>query len=224
MADRNEKKRKEYADRARKSIQQKTERIHAQEEKRKEERRQGRKPKYTSSKAFAYKLAEYFVKCNRTIIDEAKSKTEPYTLTGIQIALGLAGSSYQSYKHGEKNYIIDEHTVFTGNKWIEKNIKEEEKAFIYDCQQDEDIQAYFQLIYDETDISAIYFDCLLEKARQIVAEQAEQRLYINGRVADIFTMKSKHGWQEENRTVHRLEIATDEQAKKALEDLRLLDD
>ena len=224
MADRNEKKRKEYADRARKSIQQKTERIHAQEEKRKEERRQGRKPKYTSSKAFAYKLAEYFVKCNRTVIDEAKSKTEPYTLTGIQIALGLAGSSYQSYKRGEKNYIIDEHTAFTGDKWIEKNIKEDEKAFIYDCEQDTDIQAYFQLIYDETDISAIYFDSLLEKARQIVAEQAEQRLYINGRVADIFTMKAKHGWQEENRTVHRLEIATEDQARKALEDLRLLDD
>lgn len=205
------------------SVKEKTARIHANDRAR-AEKRQGRKPKYTSSKAFAYKLSEYMLKCDRTIIDTEKNKTEPYTLTGLSLAVGLNGSPLQSYIKGEKNYIVDEHTEYRNGHYIETNISDSEKIYLYECDQVPELKPYMDMLYDDTDINAICFNSIYERARLLVQQQAEQRLYINGRVADIFTMKSKHGWTDEVRTVHRLEIATDEQAKKALEDLRLLDD
>ena len=71
---------------------------------------------------------------------------------------------------------------------------------------------------------AMHFSDIAKKARQIVEEQAEQRLYIKGRVADIFTMKSQYKWQEEQTTRHVVQIASPEDAKQALEALKLLDE
>lgn len=188
-------------------------------------KRQGKKLKYDSSKLFAYKLADYFNRCDHTIIDPEKNKTEPYTLTGLSLALGLYGSSLMKYTKGDHDKNIVENTMQSDTGvYIEKNLQDTTKTLLYDYNARGDLQPYMDYLYDNTDINAILYSNIYEKARLLVQQQAEQRLYINGRVADIFTMKAKHGWQEENRTVHRLEIATDEQARKALEDLRLLDD
>lgn len=215
---------KKRAAKAAASIKEKTARLHDQDEQKHQERRQGRKPKYTSSKCFAYMLANYFAKCDNTIIDPEKSKTEPYTLTGLQLAVGVAGSGYQRYKNGEANYIVDEHTTYNGSNWIEINISDREKALLYEFEKDQALQPYFNYLYDSTDITAIYFSSIYQKARLLVQDQAEKRLYINGRVADIFTLKSKYGWQEEQTTRHVVQIASPEDAKQALEALKLLDD
>lgn len=169
-------------------------------------------------------LANYFAKCDNTIIDQEKNKTEPYTLTGLQLAVGVAGSGYQRYKNGEANHIVDEHTTFNGSNWIEINISDREKALLYEFEKDQALQPYFNYLYDSTDIIAIYFSSIYQKARLLVQDQAEKRLYINGRVADIFTLKSKYGWQEEQTTRHVVQIATPEDARQALEALKLLDD
>lgn len=188
-------------------------------------KRQGKKLKYDSSKLFAYKLAEYFLKCDNTVIDPEKNKTEPYTLTGLSLALGLYGSSLCKYTKGEHDKNIVENTTLSDTGvYIEKNLQDITKTQLYDYNARPELIPYMEYLYDNTDLNAILYSNIYGKARLLVQQQAEQRLYINGRVADIFTMKSKHGWTDEVRTVHRLEIATDEQAKKALEDLRLLDD
>ena len=188
-------------------------------------KRQGKKLKYDSSKLFAYKLADYFYKCDNTVIDPEKNKTEPYTLTGLSLALGLYGSSLCKYTKGEHDKNIVENTTLSDTGvYIEKNLQDITKTQLYDYDARPELVPYMNYLYDNTDLNAILYSNIYGKARLLVQQQAEQRLYINGRVADIFTMKSKHGWTDEVRTVHRLEIATDEQAKKALEDLRLLDD
>ena len=69
----------------------------------------------------------------------------------------------------------------------------------------------------------IIYSTVYQKARTAVQQQAELRLYLRGSVADIFTLKSKYGWQEENKTVHRVEIATSEDARQALEELKLIE-
>ena len=187
--------------------------------------RQGKKLKYDSSKLFAYKIAEYFYNCDATIIDPEKNKTEPYTLTGIQKAIGLWGSSFQNYIHGEHDKNITEHTrETTDGIYIECNLQDITKSQLYDYDMRADLIPYMAFLYDNTDINAILYSTIYQKARLMVQEQAEKRLYIRGSVADIFTLKSKYGWQEQNTTVHRLEIATPEQAKKALQELDLLSD
>ena len=187
--------------------------------------RQGKKLKYDSSKLFAYKIAEYFYNCDATIIDQEKNKTEPYTLTGIQKAIGLYGGSFQKYIHGEHDKNITEHVKETTDGiWIECNLQDTTKSQLYDYDNRADLIPYMNYLYDNTDMTAILYSTIYQKARLMVQEQAEKRLYIRGSVADIFTLKSKYGWQEQNTTVHRLEIATPEQARKALQELDLLNE
>ena len=185
--------------------------------------RQGKKLKYDSSKLFAYKIADYFNKCDNTIVDTEKNKTEPYTLTGIQKAIGLYGGAWQKYVHGEHDKSVAEHIKETTDGiYIECNLQDTTKSRLYDYETRADLTPYMQYLYDNTDINAILYSSIYQKARLMVQEQAEKRLYIRGSVADIFTLKSKYGWQEQNTTVHRLEIATPEQAKRALQELDLL--
>ncbi len=224
MTKRNEKNRPWDADRTEKisrTIKAKTARI-------KEERTQktqGRPPLYKSSKAYAYKLAVYFYNCDNNIIDAEKGKTEPYTLTGLELATGMTHGTAQRYKDGTYNHIVIDNTKRTEEGFYIEDISliyDKEKAFIYECEQNQDLLKYFNFLYDNGDIEQLYFSTIYEKARMLTENQAEKRLYIRGSVADIFTLKSKYGWQEQQTTVHRVEIATSEEAKQALEELKLL--
>ena len=186
--------------------------------------RQGKPLKYDSPKLFAYKIADYFSKCDNTIIDIEKNKTEPYTLTGIQKAVGMWGGSWLKYINGEHDKNVTEHVKETTDGiLIEYNLKDTTKCALFDYDNRADLSPYMNYLYDNTDLTAILYSNIYKKARLMVQEQAEKRLYIRGSVADIFTLKSKYGWQEQQTTVHRLEIATPEQAKRALEELQLLE-
>lgn len=209
-----------------KTIKDKTAQIHAERERKKERLTQGRPPKYKSARALAYKLAEYMHKCDNTIVDADKGKTEPYTLTGLQVAVGMDGGTYSRYEQGEHDHaIIDVVVQVTDGQIIEDNsrIYPQEVEYIRDCEQRDELRPYFDALYTPSQVvEEIYFSKVMQKARQLVQQQAELRLYMRGSVADIFTLKSKYGWQEEQTTVHRLEIATSEDARQALEELRLI--
>ena len=69
---------------------------------------------------------------------------------------------------------------------------------------------------------------MLEKSDLVLESQAESRLYTSSKVGDIFALKSLHGWRDDNGvggvnqigTVNQLVIATEEQARKAIELLK----
>ena len=187
-------------------------------------KRQGKPLKYDSSKLFAYKFADYMCKCDNTIIDPDKGKTEPYTLTGLQLATGLAGSSWLSYIDGTHDKHVPEHVKETQDGiFIECNLQDITKSQLFDYDNRPELKGYMDFLYDNTDIQGITYRNIYQKARTAVQQQAELRLYLRGSVADIFTLKSKYGWQEENKTVHRVEIATSEDARQALEELKLIE-
>lgn len=209
-----------------KNVQAIHEKQKAIDDKRKAKReRLGRPPVFLSSKALACSLAQYFYKCDNTIIDAEKGKTEPYTLTGIQLALGMDNKTYQRYKTGDQDARLVDIVRDTGNGLIEdvSQLPDNEKVLLCDVEHDPDVMQYVNRIYDNRTLEGIYYSTIIKKARQLVQQQAELRLYIRGSVADIFTLKSQYGWQEQNTTVHRVEIATSEDARAALEDLKMID-
>lgn len=225
MADKDINKRKEYGRKGAQIAAEKQKRKAAADRAHAEKiKKQGRPHKYTSGLCFAYKLALYFYQQDHTTDQDGRSL--PYTVTGMQLAVNCNGSGWQQYKTGERDHINDEHARYddTQHKYIEIDIYDHEKAFIYDCTLNRNLDAYICRLYNSGDYNAIHFSNILEKAAQIVEEQAEQRLYIKGRVADIFTMKSLYKWQDSQTTVHRVEIASPDQARKALEELKLLED
>ena len=187
-------------------------------------KRQGKPLKYDSSKLFAYKFADYMCKCDNTIIDPDKGKTEPYTLTGLQLATGLAGGAWQRYIDGTHDKNVVDHTKEADNgTLIECGLQDTTKSQLYDYDSREELKPYMDFLYDNSDVLGIIYSTVYQKARTAVQQQAELRLYLRGSVADIFTLKSKYGWQEENKTVHRVEIATSEDARQALEELKLIE-
>lgn len=209
------------------TIKTKTEKIHKERKKKAETlKTQGRPPKITSPSLLAYKIADYLYKCDSTVIDEDKGKTEPYTATGLQVALSMDNATYNRYKQGRQDERIADIILTVDGRLIEDNkrLPEHEKALLYDYQSRADLQPYYEYLYcNDGGIDEIYFSTIIQKAYKLIEEQAEKRLYIRGSVADIFTLKARYGWQEEKRTVHRFEIATEEQALKALQDLQLLE-
>ena len=193
-----------------------------QEEHTKQLKQMGRPNKYRSAVLFAYRLADYFRNCDNT--QDPDGRAMPYTLTGLQLAVQCDSHMFHRYKTGEHDKVNDEHTLLADNGlYIETNIYDTEQEQIEHYKSDIELQPYFDRLYSNDSYDDIHFSRIVEKARTIVKEQAEQRLYIKGRVADIFTMKAQHGWQEENVTTHRLEIATSEEARQALEELKLIE-
>ena len=106
---------------------------------------------------------------------------------------------------------------------IEYGLQDTTKSQLYDYDCREELKPYMDFLYDNSDVMGIIYSTVYQKARTAVQQQAELRLYLRGSVADIFTLKSKYGWQEENKTVHRVEIATSEDARQALEELKLIE-
>lgn len=72
-------------------------------------------------------------------------------------------------------------------------------------------------------ILLIHYSEIVQKALLMQEQEIEERLYMKGRVGDIFALKSQHGWKEDAtpQTVNQtLVIATEEQARRAIELLK----
>lgn len=210
------------------SIGDKTATIHEERERKKQRLSQGRPPRYKSARAMACKLALYMQECDDTIMDEERGRTKPYTLTGLQIAAGVSDETFRRYAQGiNDDALIDVIKQTTDGQLIEdeSQIYKAERELISQCYKRDDLRGYLDFLYlpDARVFSDISFSGVIKRARLLVQQQAEQRLYTRGSVADIFTLKARYGWQEQNTTVHRFEIATSEEAKKALEELHLLE-
>lgn len=150
---------------------------------------------------------EYY---NRLIsyIEECGEKEQPITRADIILTLGVCKDVYYKMKAGELDYRLYE--------YIETNHISEEDIYINNY-------GLPATMVDNKEILLIPFAELIEKGELLLEAQTEARLYKSGKVGDIFALKSLHGWQEEQspQTVNQtLVIATEEQARKAIELLK----
>ena len=143
-----------------------------------------------------------------TYIEECKDKEEPITRADIILTLGVSKSVYYRMKAGELDYRLYE--------YIDTNSIREEDIYL----NSDNLPV---AMIDDKEILLIAFGELIEKGELLLEAETERRLYKNAKVTDIFALKSLHGWKEEQspQTVNQtLVIATEEQARKAIELLK----
>lgn len=68
----------------------------------------------------------------------------------------------------------------------------------------------------------LWYSELSKHARALLGEDVERRLAVHGKVGDIMRAKVLLGWQDERTETRRIEIASKEDSKRALEELKLL--
>lgn len=141
-------------------------------------------------------------------IEESKETGEPITRADIILTLNVSKDVYYRMKAGELDYRLYE--------FIDTyNISETD---IYTNSDGLPVT-----LIDNKEILLIPFGELIEKGELLLEAEAERRLYTSSKVGDIFALKSLHGWKEDNtpHTVNQtLVIATEEQARKAIELLK----
>ena len=144
-------------------------------------------------------------------IENQREECRPLTVSGMIKASGLSKSTWYEMLKGDYDYqlyqLIDTYNIDTTNVGEIDTIP----ATIIE------INGY------ETSILLIAWSEMLQKAMLSIEEQTEERLYEKGRVGDIFALKSVHNWKEDAtpQTVNQtLVIATEEQARKAIELLK----
>lgn len=150
---------------------------------------------------------EYY---NRLIsyIEECGEKEEPITRADIILTLGVGKDIYYKMKSGELDYRLYE--------YIDTHSISEEDIYINNY-------GLPATMVNDREIVLIPFAELIEKGELLLEAETEKRLYKSGKVTDIFALKSLHGWKEEQspQTVNQtLVIATEEQARKAIELLK----
>lgn len=165
-----------------------------------EKRRNERTVKQEDCGEYYKRLVEYIEKCGET--------EQPITRADIILTLGVSKSVYYRMKAGELDYRLYE--------YIDTNNIQEADIYL----NSDNLPA---TMVDNREILLIAFGDLVEKGELLLEAETEKRLYKSGKVGDIFALKSLHGWQEETspQTVNQtLVIATEEQARKAIELLK----
>lgn len=162
--------------------------------------RQGKKHKQEDVLRVYKQIAEYI----RSQADSEK----PLTVSGIIRSSGLSKSTFYEYLGGSADYqlyqLIDLYNIDTDN---------------VECYIDGIPVATITVDGNNVDVMLIEWSEMLQKAMLLVEEMTEERLYMKGRVGDIFSLKSAFGWQEESNphTVNQtLVISSPEQAREAI--------
>lgn len=153
---------------------------------------------------------EYY---NRLIsyIKESEETGEPITRAGMILKLGIGKDVYYRMKDGSLDYILYEYMDIN-------NITESDIHINGD--------GLPVAMIDNREILLIPFSEMLEKSDLVLESQAESRLYKSSKVGDIFALKSLHGWRDDSGsthqigTVNQLVIATEDQARRAIELLK----
>lgn len=138
-------------------------------------------------------------------IQETVEAEQPLTINGLILATGMDKNSYYRAVNGEYDFKLEEYITY--NNIDIDTIDDEVDGF--PCFTDGKGKRILLIPYRE----------MFEKVHLKLAEMAEIRLYKQGRVADIFTMKSQHGWQDNDspQTVNQtLVIASKEEARRAI--------
>lgn len=152
------------------------------------------------------KLFSYIAKCEET--------DEPITRSGMMLALGVDRQTYYRIRSGEYDWRLIEYLDM--NDLDYEDILSNDAVFL-----DENENPC--LMDGEKKMLLIPYSDIIQKAELMHEAQTEARLYKSGKVGDIFALKSIHGWQEDHQpsTVNQtLVIATEEQARKAIELLK----
>lgn len=139
-----------------------------------------------------------------TYISECMDNDKPVTRAGIILQLGVNKDTYYQMKSGDLDYRLDEYIHIN-------NIKDSDIYINSD--------GLPATMNNNMEILLIPFSELIEKTDLILEQAAEERLYSKSRVGDIFTLKSLHGWQDDNtpHTVNQtLVLASPEQAREAI--------
>ena len=164
----------------------------------------GSKPRYNNPHLIAYKLAQYIVTCQQN--------DKPLTEAGLRVALSIDRKQYKAYLNGDRDYI------YTAQMEAVQS-EAEIQLQIDKYKQIENIQAlYHYLLGDEVlddsniiENKALAMSTPLQKARQLISLDREERLATSGKVSDIYTMKAREGedWQETaQRTEHIIQIGS----------------
>lgn len=155
----------------------------------------------------------------RRIRDYVKSKSEselPLTVSGLILALGCSSDTYYRLQAGDMDYLLYQYLDRQDIDLDTIDTSIDTMPYVAGPNADFDTMKDVVLL--------IPYSSLIQKAHLLIAEQTEERLYLKGRVGDIFALKAQHGWQEDEqqaRTVNQTLIIADEnQARKAIEMLK----
>lgn len=152
-----------------------------------------------------------------TYLKDREENERPFTVAGLQLAMGVPPEAYNRMCSGEYDYLFEQYIdinnidIDTVNSYID-GMPVINQDFT-DLQDLEELKGAVMLIP---------YSFMMQKALLKIQEQTEERLYLKGRVGDIFALKAQHGWKEDEapHTVNQtLVIASEEQARKAIESL-----
>lgn len=155
----------------------------------------------------------------KRISDYVNKKAEqdlPLTISGLILAIGCSSDTYYKIQSGDMDYLLYQYMDREGIDLDSINDSIDTMPYVAGPNVDLETMKGVVLL--------IPYSSLIQKAHLMIAEQTEERLYLKGRVGDIFALKAQHGWQEDEqqaRTVNQTLIIADEnQARKAIEMLK----
>lgn len=148
----------------------------------------------------------YGLYCKLT--DYIKSKrgdSLPLTISGMVLASGVPKSTFNVLREGQYDYALYMYCDYHNVDLDGGDFEEIDGMPLY---VDEDGKKILLVPISE----------IIRRALLMQEEETETRLYEKGRVGDIFSLKAKHGWQEEQKVTNNntLVIASETDARKAL--------
>lgn len=149
----------------------------------------------------------------KAYVEKCEKTGTPITMSGITMASGLSSKSFKNLRDGEYDYSLH---MFAD--YYEVNLDGEPHEYIDGIPAVNTERGVVLLAYGSELIERF---CLLHQ------NQTEIRMYENGKVTDIFTLKAQHKWQEEEKQQvqnNTLVIASESEAKMALSNLMQLKD
>lgn len=163
---------------------------------------QRRKEKLKYDQVFCLKLYQR----TKAYLESLKVTGKPITMAGLILASGMSQRSWKEAANGDMDHQLE----------IYLDTHEITEVYEYDlmpCADTEDGQ-----------VLLVPMSAVIEKAVLLKEDETETRLYENGRVGDIFALKAKHGWIEEEKAPHTvnqtLVIASPKEAEEAIKLLK----
>lgn len=162
--------------------------------------------KYTQEGMYKYleQLQDY--------VTEQRQQRRPLTIAGVLLALGTNKDFWSKAKNGEYDFLLEE--VLDKYTVTDDNIVE--------------FNGVPCLETDNGRIPLISYSDFYEKTWLLIQNQLEENCYTNkgNPAGSIFGLKAQFDWREDNTPQHlvqNLVIADSEQAKEAMQMLKLLD-
>lgn len=154
-------------------------------------------------------------------IQEMADKEKPLTISGMTLASGKTTEVWKKANNGSYDHYLEEFIKAHGDR-IDGYVCDMPYVEIENEQLADKYSGLDGYGKGKVTVLLEPISVVLEKARLMLEEQTETRLYEKGRVGDIFALKSKHGWRDDKSpdTVNQTLVISTDEAKKALELLK----